>query len=461
MATGRENGVICYLRRAALLQSAGDMTDGQLLERFLSGHEEAAFEVLVRRHGPMVLGVCRRILSNAHDADDAFQAAFLVLIRKGQSLVSRQTLGNWLYGVAYHTALKARAASWKRRVRERQAAAMTKPETLPDGAVHELLPILDQELDRLPDKYREAVVLCELEGKTREEAARQIGVPVGTLSGRLTTARRMLARRLTRRGVTLSSAALAAVLTPSLASACVSPTLLCTTVKSAAATAAGQGVVTGIVSAQVVSLTQGMLKFLLLRKLKVATALLLAATVLSSSAGIFAYHATSDAADAASPESSELPGPLDLKAAAPRIAELPVEKPKEEPLKADQKPETKPSDKERLQGGWIPARAVSNGRATGTDDKKIRRTTLLFDGDDVTLADAKGSYKLDPDQEPKQLDIVLTVKDHKETVQAIYEFDRDRLFVSWIYGRERPPDFETGGREGICIVYERKKKTRP
>jgi RNA polymerase sigma-70 factor (ECF subfamily) len=461
MATGRENGVICYLRRAALLQSAGDMTDGQLLERFLSAREEAAFEILVRRHGPMVLGVCRRVLSNAHDADDAFQAAFLVLIRKGPSLLSRQTLGNWLYGVAYHTALKARAASWKRRVKERQAAAMARPEPQPDGTGHDLIPILDQELDRLVDKYREAVVLCELEGKTREEAARQLGVPVGTLSGRLTIARRMLARRLTRRGVTLSSAALASILTPGVASACVPAGLLCTTVKCAAATAAGQGAVVGIVSGQVASLTQGMLKFLLLRKLKLTTAVLLAVTVLGGGAGIFAYHAGADSSRAPLPESSGLPRSANGIDAVPRITEIPTDEPNEEPPKVDEKPETKPSDKERLQGGWIPVKAVANGRATGPDDKKIRRTTLLFEGEKVTLADMKGSYTLDPDQTPKQLDMVLTIKDQKETVQAIYEFDGDRLLVSWIYRRERPPDFETGKSEGVFIIYERKQKTKP
>src|SRR5262249_39587029 len=156
--------------------------------------------------------------SNAHDAEDAFQAAFLVLIRKGAALLSWQALGNWLYGVAYHTALKARAAGWKRRAKERQAAMSRRENAMPEIA-DDLLPLLDHELDRLPDKYREAVVLCELEGKTREGAAAQLGIPVGTLSGRLTTARRMLARRLSRRGVTLTGATVTGMLAPSVVSA--------------------------------------------------------------------------------------------------------------------------------------------------------------------------------------------------------------------------------------------------
>ena len=175
MATGQDNSLLRHLRRAALLHDSGDLTDGQLLERFLAAREEAAFEVLLRRHGPMVLGVCRRVLSNVHDAEDAFQAAFVVLIRKGPSLLPRQTLGNWLYGVAYHTALKARAAGWKRRAKERQAAVVSRSQTPAEDTGHDLLPLLDRELDRLPDKYREAVVLCELEGKTRQEAATQLG----------------------------------------------------------------------------------------------------------------------------------------------------------------------------------------------------------------------------------------------------------------------------------------------
>jgi uncharacterized protein (TIGR03067 family) len=204
-----------------------------------------------------------------------------------------------------------------------------------------------------------------------------------------------------------------------------------------------------------------MLRYLLLRKLKLATAVLLAVTVLGGGTAICAYHVSAEAREVPAPESSESRRPLDWRVAAPRTAELPAEQPKEAPPKADDKPIAKPSDKERLQGGWLPAKAVVNGRASGLEDKKVRRTTLMFDGDEATLADAKGSYTLDPDQKPKHLDIVLTIKDHKETVQAIYEFDDDRLLVSWIFGRERPADFATGKSEGIFIVYERKKKTDP
>jgi RNA polymerase sigma factor (sigma-70 family) len=450
MATAKDNSLIRHLRRAALLHEAGDMTDGQLLERFLTMREEAAFEVLLRRHGPMVQGVCRRILCHVQDVEDAFQATFLVLIRKGSSLLPRHTLGNWLYGVAYHTALKARAAGWKRRAKERQAAAMSRPQTPAEDVEHDLLPLLDRELERLPEKYREAVVLCELEGKTREEAARQLGVPTGTLSGRLTTARRMLAQRLSRRGVTLSGAALATMLTPSVA-----PALFSSTLKAAAALATGQAAV-GAVSSEVAALTHGMLKSMLLAKLKLTTAVLLTVVTVGGSAGGFAYHLTNQAAASSDANASSLQP--DARVAESPIAELPQEQPKKATPKPDQKADTIQADKKRLQGGWLPVKAFINGRPTDPNDKKIRRSTLAFNDDEAALWDAKGPYILDPVRKPKQLDIVLNVKGHKEPIKAIYDFDEDRLLVSWIDGRERPPDFDAGKREGVFIVYEKMKR---
>ena len=152
--------------------------------------DEAAFEALVRRHGPMVLGVCRRVLRNHHDAEDAFQATFLVLVRKAASIVPREMVANWLYGVAYRTALKARSMIARQRVRERQVTEMPEPEAAePDDCWRDLQPLLDQELSRLPDKYRVPIVLCDLEGKTGKEAARQLGWPEGTVASRLARGR--------------------------------------------------------------------------------------------------------------------------------------------------------------------------------------------------------------------------------------------------------------------------------
>jgi RNA polymerase sigma factor (sigma-70 family) len=173
-------------------------TDRQLLERFVRSRDEAAFAALVARHGPMVLSVCRRVLPDADYANDAFQATFLVLVRKADSLNNPDLLAGWLYGVAYRTAQNARVEAARRNHHERQAAAV-RPDPAYDDAVDRMLPLLDQELQRLPEKYRAPLVLCYLEGKTHVEAAQQLGWPVGSMSSRLARGREILRNRLSAR----------------------------------------------------------------------------------------------------------------------------------------------------------------------------------------------------------------------------------------------------------------------
>jgi RNA polymerase sigma factor (sigma-70 family) len=254
------NDVLRHLRRAALLRAGKELSDAQLLESFLVRREGAAFEILLRRHGPMVLGVCRRVLRNYHDAEDAFQATFLVLARKAGSVRSKQVLASWLYGVAHRTSLKARAMSAKRRAKERQSVER-RVEPAPARDNDGLLERLDAELQRLPEKYRVPVILCELEGKSRREAAQVLGWPEGTLSCRLAQARKLLARRLSREANSHPGGALVAVL----AQGPVPPALL-----KATAQAAHGGLGAGAVSAEVISLVDGVLKAMLLSKLKIA-----------------------------------------------------------------------------------------------------------------------------------------------------------------------------------------------
>jgi RNA polymerase sigma factor (sigma-70 family) len=280
MPTNHTSSVLRQVRRAALLQDGGGLTDGQLLECFVSRRDEAAFEALVRRHGPMVLGVCRRVVCHTQDAEDAFQATFLVLVRKAASISRSELLGNWLYGVAYRTALDARAGNLRRRSRERQVIPMPEPAVVEDGALgRDLRRLLDQELNRLPEKYRVAVILCDLEGRSRRDVALQLGIPCGTLSGRLTTARAMLAKRLARHGLPLVAGFSTAVLCQSGASACVPAPLLVSTVEAARALAAGH-TVAGVVSADIAALIEGRMKAKLVTKLITGSvALLLAGMV--------------------------------------------------------------------------------------------------------------------------------------------------------------------------------------
>ncbi|HEV3118103.1 MAG TPA: sigma-70 family RNA polymerase sigma factor, partial [Gemmataceae bacterium] len=233
MATSPMSIVFQHLRTTELLSDRARMTDGDLLERFVAGRDEAAFAALVRRHGPMVWGVCRRVLAGHQDAEDAFQATFLVLVRKAASVVPREMVGNWLYGVAHRTALNARAKEAQRRTRERQVTQMPEPADREQDLWQDLQPVLDQELSRLPNKYRAAIALCDLAGKTRKEVAQQFGVPEGTLSGWLTRGRAMLAKRLARQGLAMSAAALAAVLSQNVLSAGVPPTAVSNTIKAA------------------------------------------------------------------------------------------------------------------------------------------------------------------------------------------------------------------------------------
>ena len=231
------SGFLRRVRTAVLTRDGGGLTDAHLLSCFIERRDAAAFEALVRRHGPMVLGVCRRVLGDTHDAEDAFQAAFLVFVRKAASVASREAVGGWLYGVAYRTALAARNKRRRRRAREKQVEAMPDAAAEPDDTWQELKPLLDKELTRLPEKFRVPVVLCDLEGLPRRQVARQLGLPEGTLSSRLHTARRTLAQRLSRYGFCLSGGALAAALTRR-ASATVPAPLLVSTMKVASGKAA-------------------------------------------------------------------------------------------------------------------------------------------------------------------------------------------------------------------------------
>ncbi len=291
MAHDHLGPLLRLLRRHAGEAVAGALTDGQLLDRFVGQRDQAAFEALFWRHGPMVLAVCRRLLPAA-DAEDAFQATFLVLVRKAATIGRREAVGAWLYRVAYRVALRA------------LAAARPVAELPPDGppaagdeeavAWRDLRPLLDEAIDGLPEKYRAPVVLCYLEGKTNEEAARELGCPKGTVAVRLMRARERLRRRLDRRGLAVPAALLGVVLAGRAEAAPVEAALAQMTLKAVLCGAAG-GTMTGAVSTHAAALAEGVIRAMYLRKMKLTVAMLVALGVIVGGGAWWRQHAATAA----------------------------------------------------------------------------------------------------------------------------------------------------------------------
>jgi RNA polymerase sigma factor (sigma-70 family) len=307
MPTRPTSRVIEHLRRAVLPRDGAELGDGELLTRFIERRDEAALAALVTRHGPMVWGVCRRLLSR-HDAEDAFQATFLVLVRKASSVVPREMVGSWLHGVAHRTALQARRTAARRRTREAQVTEMPDTEAVQQDQWPEVQRLLDEELSRLPDNYRIVIVLCDLEGRTRKEVARQLGVPEGTVAGRSARARALLAKRLARRGVTLSGAALTTVLARNVASARVPDSVVSSTIHAATLVAVGQSAAAGAIPVQVAVLAEGVLKAMLMSKLKAVVAVVLVLGLLATGATVLTSHtATAKAQPPAAEKPVEAP----------------------------------------------------------------------------------------------------------------------------------------------------------
>jgi RNA polymerase sigma factor (sigma-70 family) len=270
MRGGSSRAVAGHLRTLYQAGVLGPLGDEELLERFLArrdGAAEEAFAELVRRHGPMVFGACRRVLRDAHEAEDVFQATFLVLARKAAAVVRREKVASWLHCVAVRTAKEALLRAARRRAREERVSRPIRVYLPDDGVPDEWRDILDEELARLPARHRGPVVLCELEGLSRPEAARRLGIPEGTLSSRLARAKARLRDRLAARGVALPAAAIASVLAREARAAAVPLSLLESTVEAAAGVAAGPIAAAGL-SAPVASLCEGVIQTMLVAKIK-------------------------------------------------------------------------------------------------------------------------------------------------------------------------------------------------
>jgi RNA polymerase sigma factor (sigma-70 family) len=286
MTTTRPGTVLRHLRELVTAKEAAAVPDQQLLDRFARGREEAAFTALVRRHGPLVLGVCRRVLRQEQDAEDVFQATFLVLARKAAGIDRRVSLGGWLYRVAFHMALKTRKQAAARQRREARTGRHEETDPLAEVSGRELLAVFDEELQRLPECERVALVHCYLQGKTRDEAAREVGCSESTLKRRLERGKERMRQRLARRGVALSAALLAAVLAQR-AKAVVPARLAASVVEAARLLATGRALA-GVVSARAAALADEALRAMTAGKVKLLGALLLGVALLGVGTGLFA-----------------------------------------------------------------------------------------------------------------------------------------------------------------------------
>lgn len=296
--TRREAGsVLQYLNQLLGPPVGSADSDAQLLQRFARRRDETAFAELVRRHGRLVWNVCRRLLEQDQDAEDAFQATFVVLASKAASIRKRKSLASWLYGVAARIAWNARKSAQRRRCREQHAEPTSSESPVCAASLRELQTILDEEVRRLPEKYQAPFLLCCLEGKSRAQAARQLGWKEGTVSSRIAEARERLKNRLARRGVALSAALCATSLSVDTASASV-PVALST---------AAVRIAVGTVSDRAMTLAKGVLKSMMVARLKTGVALLLILGSLAAGGATALQQIETKKVPQASPEATSKP----------------------------------------------------------------------------------------------------------------------------------------------------------
>jgi RNA polymerase sigma factor (sigma-70 family) len=416
-------------RNPAAARTVGEGADGQLLERFVDHRDEAAFAALVKRFGPLVLGVCRRVLRHEQDAEDAFQATFLVLVRNARSIQQRESVGSWLYGVAYRIARRAKGIKARRPVEELTPHNITAPESSPDWLVRDLRPVLDEEINRLPPKFRAPFVLCHVEGQTNEQAARQLGCPVGTVLSRLSRARGRLRARLGRRGLALPGALLAATLAEALARAAVSSSMVKTIAKAAILQAGGKTGGKGAFSPKAVALAKAFSKSRWKLKLACAVGVVFVLALI----GLYFL----------------IPG---KGTNVPPVDSANVVVPKVKPVKID--------DKEKLQGVWR-AEKVEMG---GKEMPAANDFRAIFAGEklNVNNGDAKGpnwTFVLDQTKQPK----AITIRTDKgETQLGIYDFDGEKLKLFVNHGGQRPTNFSAAPAPTmILFVFRRESAAVP
>jgi RNA polymerase sigma factor (sigma-70 family) len=388
VANGGIKRFVGQIRRAAAETAFDGLTDAELLLRYVDSGDEAAFEVIARRHGPLVLAVCRRVLGDSHGADDAFQATFLVLARKARSIRKSESVSSWLHGVARRVAARARESARTRRWYERRWQRVPAADAFQEVAWRDVGAILDEEIRQLPERIRAPFVLCYFEGASNDSAARTLGCPSGTVMSRLSRARELLRARLTRRGLALSAGFLAT--TPSEAAIRV-PLALAETALNAVAAARGAQEISAAVAALAASV--------------VRPRWLTAGVAAASGIGLAVALAIAPIGD------KEI---QQMSVATPRTV-----------------PEVPSTDLDRLQGSWAVIASVFEGAADLP--ASMQGAKAVFRGNRLTLAGPKNppqelSVTLDPSANPKALDVTPVDGPAKGmTSRGIYRLDHDTL----------------------------------
>jgi RNA polymerase sigma factor (sigma-70 family) len=455
------------LRDALRAGGLDDLPDADLLDRFARYGEHPAFDALLRRHGPMVFGVCRRVLANLADAEDAFQATFLVFVRKARSLRRGDRLGPWLYRVAVRVAMKARSRAARLAGRRTEATDMIPDPTTP-AEVPDWLPVLDAELSALPAKYREPLVLCELQGASRADAAKALGIPEGTLSSRLARGRELLRKRLLKHGTLLPAGGLASLFAAGgMGRAAVPAGLLAKTSEVAAVIATGAAPA-GAVPAGPARLTDEVLKGMFITKLRVAGGAVLAAGLVA--VGLMAAWP------------GEAPGQPDRPKEVPKTAKAAGAK--VQPTKPAGPQEPRPAgfvdngtvlpDRDAIQGLWVLDKC-DLGKGVGGDDQRetkemIGKMQFLVAGDvwwGLVPRERDGINpmvaRIDPAKNPKWLDLTGLSAGGGWFDRCIYELDGDRLRVCIANaGKDaRPAEFNTDDDTPLVVMHFRREKSPP
>lgn len=433
-------GVIRHICRTEFRRLYQLLGDSELLARFLSERDEAAFEEIVSRHGPMVRAVCRRMLGPTADADDAFQATFLVLIRKARSIRRQHLLANWLCAVAYRTARQALRRRWRLGTREQSVELLPEP-ARNDDPPRDWLPLFDAALQRLPSRYRDAVVLCDLQGLARSEAANKLGVNEGTLSSRLGRGRDLLRKKLIRHGFPLA-------LGSTLAPAIVPEALTASTVAAAMTPAAA--------SVSAVVLTEGVLTAMFASKLKAGLACTAVVLV-----GVFAgIQFNGPTTLAGGPPEKDAPAPKTaVGKSEPTVSKVPDPQP----------PARLPAEFEPFQGEWVAEAAERDGKAQAVDGLGVDELWRIK-GDMLTTGgelkeEAAEKLMLDPRAKPATIDFTLTqfMSDGsgrltRAPFQGIYRFEPDgRLTICYRAKTDdgrilRPTRFATAHNSGAILL---------